>query len=252
MGDKDQGQAENQETGEDQVFRPEQYTDDAAWAKAHGELESKLGSQGQELGDVKRMNELLLEKMESGQQKETPEKQVAVDYDKELAEIAAQVKEGDIGIEEGILQSSKISAEIASAMTLEKVNKNNTKQIQQDSQAQFLQDNPDFNALQKNGTLQKMKQSLPGFHDDVSAYYALQAQQAKSGIESAKQEGIQVGKEEATKVASGDKNTGKVISKPGAGNEQNIGKGDESGSGKTLSKTEMKNSMMQAVLNSRK
>jgi hypothetical protein len=215
------------------------------YQKAYGELEIKLGEQGKELGDTRKMNEMLMGKLD-GQAQEAPKDEPETDYDKEISSIAEQVRTGDLSIDEALMQTSSLTAELASNKTMDRIAKDQEKQTLTTSQNQFYKDNPDFKELQKNGTLKAVGKTLPGLHDDFSAYYAHKANQNSQAVEAARLEGIDAGKAEAAKIADGDKNTRKVISKPGSGSEQDIGEGSQN-TGQPLSKSQMRQSMLQAV-----
>ena len=221
------------------------------YKKGYSELETKLGEQGRELGESRKMNELLMGKLEGqGQPKDEPQgDEPKTDYDKEISSLAQKVREGELDIDEALVRTSALTAEMASAKTMEQIAANTQQQTFAESQSQFLKNNPDYTDLKKSGALEDIKKTLPGLHDDFSAYHAYKAHQNAQAIEAARLEGIEAGKAEAAKIAEGDKNTGKVIAKPGSGAEKNIGDGSKGGK---LSKTEMRQSMLQAVHNHRK
>ena len=81
------------------------------------------------------------------------------------------------------------------------------KQQREAAQQQFLDEHPDFIELMNSGKLDPVKKSLPGIHDDFSAYFAYQAQQATAAAEEQKR---------IDKIAQGAERTDKVLQKPGA------------------------------------
>lgn len=187
-------------------------------ATAYTELEKKLGEQGSELGSQKQMNAMLLEQMQTRQaQDQTPATEEEVDdfnYEASMSEIAKGVEEGDIPIEQALVQASNLAAENATRSALSQYEQMTAKQQQAKAQDQFLTDHPDFLELQKSGQLEAVKQTLPGMHDDFSAYFAFQAEKALADAQA---------KQELEKIAQGDERTSKVLNKPGA-KAKDIGK----------------------------
>ena len=160
----------------------------------------------------------MLEQQKSGT--DTPEEaQEKEDLAAKMEEIAQQVEDGDLSIADGIMQTSQITQQIATENTLKSMDERQQQQAAQASQARFAEENEDFFDLRDSGELDKVKSDLPGFHDDISAYYAHKAQAAQASleaaVEAARAEGFEAGKVEMAKVADGDKNTRKVLQKPG-------------------------------------
>lgn len=177
-----------------------------------------------------------------------PAKDEQVDFQSQLTSLAGQVKEGDLSVDEGFVQVAQLSASMGASQAIDKINQQQVQQTRTNSQNQFLKDNPDFEELQKSGALKEVGESLPGFHDDVSAYYALKAQQNAESIETARQEGIEAGKTEAAKVAAGANNTDKVVTTPGAGmGAAEGGQGGQQSTGQPLSPAAQRQSMMDAI-----
>jgi hypothetical protein len=187
-------------------------------ATAYTELEKKLGEQGSELGNLKQMNSMMLKQMETRQaQDQTPATEAekdSFDYDSGMAEIAKGVQEGDLSIEEALAQTANLTAEKATRNALSQYEQMTAKQQQEAAQQKFLEEHPDFVELQQTGKLDQVKKTLPGMHDDFSAYFAFQADQALADAQA---------KQELEKIAQGDERTDKVLSKPGA-KAKDIGK----------------------------
>lgn len=209
--------------------------------KSYQSLEQQLGKQGEELGSLKKTNETLLKAFEKAGGKDTGKEQQAqeVPYEQQIAALSQQVEEGNLSIGEALVKSTQMAVEMATRNTLQKVDEVQQKRGLEATQQQFLKDNPDFTQLRESGTLDQVKQTLPGLHDDFSAYYALKAQQAAAAVEQARAEGIAAGKVEAARIADGDKRTEKVIAQPGGPQVQNLGRAP-----KPMSDYEMKQSML--------
>lgn len=187
-------------------------------ATAYTALEKKIGEQGNELGSMKQMNAMLMEQMQARQaQDQTPATEAEKDdfnYEASLAEIAKGIEEGDIPIEQALVQASNLAAENATRNALSKYQEMTAKEQQKAAQQKFLDDHPDFQELQRSGALEKVKKTLPGMHDDFSAYFALQAEENLAKAQD---------KLALDKIAEGDERTDKVLQKPGA-KAKDIGK----------------------------
>ena len=187
-------------------------------ATAYTELEKKIGEQGNELGSVKQMNTMLMDQAQAreaqGQTPATEAEKDDFDFETQLSELSQAVENGDISYDQGLVQAANLAAENATRNAVSKYEEMSAQDRLQTSQQQFLDDNPDFTELQRTGQLEAVKNTLPGMHDDFSAYYALKANQA-----------AQAAQEAATtkQIAQGDENTDKVLQKPGA-KAKNIGK----------------------------
>ena len=186
---------------------------------AYSELEKKLGEQGGEVGSLKKMNQMLMEQLQQKEgQAKTPPTDDEVDdfdYDLQMQELTKAVEEGDLDISEALLQSSKLAAEQATRQSLSKYEEMSQQRAIEQTQQQFLQTHPDFMELKQTGQLESVKQTLPGLHDDFSAYYALKAEQAQAAAEQ---------RQETERIATGDVRTDKVLQKPGTPQTKNIGR----------------------------
>lgn len=185
---------------------------------AYKELEKKIGEQGNELGNQKQMNAMLLEQMQQRQAIDqtpaTEDEEDAFDYESSMSELAKGVEEGDIPIEKALVEASNLAAENATRNALSKYEQMTEQQQQKAAQQKFLNDHPDFLQLQQTGQLEVVKQTLPGMHDDFSAYFAFQADQALTKARA---------KNEEERIASGDERNSKILNKPGS-KAKDIGK----------------------------
>jgi hypothetical protein len=187
-------------------------------ATAYTELEKKLGEQGTELGSMKQMNSMMLEQMQNRQaQDQTPATETekdSFDYDAGMQAITEKVQNGDLSIEEALAETANLTAEKATRNALSQYEQMNARQQQEAAQQKFLEDHPDFTQLQQTGELEKIKKTLPGMHDDFSAYFAFQADKALQEAQD---------KQALDTIAQGDERTDKVLQKPGA-KAKDIGK----------------------------
>lgn len=199
--------------------------------KSYAELEKKLGEQGSRLGETEKEKNILLGQLEQlqGQNKQAaPEnRDEAADLNAQLQDITNKIEEGDLSIAEGMMQTAKITAQMAQMATVNDIQQQQQKQTVESSKRTFAEKNPDFFDLQQSGELEAIKNELPGFHDDVSAYYAKKAMDTQTAmeqaIEAAKKEGFEQGKAEMAKLADGDQNTSKVL-QSGGKTAQEIGR----------------------------
>lgn len=222
-------QAKEAETKEEAKLYAGKFKSPEDLEKSYSELERMKGEQGSEIGNLRKEKEFLMSQI---QQMQTQNKQApaedtdkAADIQAQLAEISQLVEDGEMTIGEGMVKSAQISAQMAQENALQGVQAMQQQQALDNSKQSFAEQNPDFFELQQSGALEEVKNSLPGFHDDVSAYYAKKATDTQTAMEAAvaaaKAEGMELGKAEGMKLATGDKNTQKVLQKPG-GNAESI------------------------------
>lgn len=188
-------------------------------ATAYTELEKKIGEQGSELGAQKQMNTMLLDQVKAtnaqAQVPATNTEAEAVDYDAQMLEISAAVENGNMPIEEALMTMAKMASAKATDSALSKYQELDKAQKQEATQQSFLDSHPDFLELQQSGELDEIKNSLPGMHDDFSAYFAYQADQATQAAAE---------KQEIDRIAAGSERADKVLQKPGNPQTQKIGK----------------------------
>lgn len=180
-------------------------------ATSYQELEKRIGEQGNELGSIKQMNSLLLNKLEQRDARDkTPATEAEkddFDYNARMSELVNGVEAGDIPYDQALAKAADLAAETATRNALSKYQEMTAKQQREAAQQRFLDEHPDFIELMNSGKLDPVKKSLPGIHDDFSAYFAYQAQQATAAAEEQKR---------IDKIAQGAERTDKVLQKPGA------------------------------------
>ncbi|MBI9090148.1 MAG: hypothetical protein JEZ12_13110 [Desulfobacterium sp.] len=188
-------------------------------AAGYTELEKKLGEQGNENGNLKQMNQMLLEQLQSksGQEAATEPEADAFDYESEIATLSKAVEDGEMSVADALVKSNDLATQRATRDAMTKYEEVTQKRTVEQTQQQFLDDNPDFLELRQTGALEQVKKSLPGLHDDFSAYYALKANEANEALTAQK---------ETDRIAGGDERTKKVLNAPGSPATK-IGKGPE-------------------------
>lgn len=209
------GQQQSQQGAQgDQGDKGDQSGDD--WETRYKNLEKKLGEQGNEMGQLKKQNQELvqqLEQMKSGDQEKGKGEQQAPGYEDKMNQIYKQLDDGDISVEEALRQSNALTAEMTRAnadeVASQKVQEALAQKDQEAMVNKFFEDHPDFQQLKESGALDQEKQQMPGFHDDFSAYFALKARTAA-------EEAYERGKKEMQGLEEGDANAGKVLQKPGS------------------------------------
>lgn len=186
----------------------------------YSELEKKLGEQGTEVGSLKKMNQMLVDQLQTksgqeavaGAETETDD----FDYDGQIKILAQAVKDGELPIDEALLKSNELTAEKATRAAMSQYEQLTQKRDMENTQKQFLDSNPDFLELKQTGALEAEKKTLPGLHDDFSAYYSLKAKDATAQAEA---------KKETDRIAEGDERTRKVLQTPSSQSTKQIGKG---------------------------
>lgn len=183
-------------------------TDDVV--SAYQELEKKIGEQGSELSLAKQMNQMLMQQIDQrSAEKNTPATENEKDtfnFENSMSQIKEQVENGDISIEDALIQVGNLSSEAATRNAISKYEEMTAEQQRRAAKEKFFEENSDFPELQKSGQLEAIKKSLPGMHDDFSAYFAYKAQEAQRKAEE---------QAEVKRIAQGDERTTKVLQKPG-------------------------------------
>lgn len=128
----------------------------------------------------------------------TQEQKPSRDYDAEISKLDEQLESGDISLtehrqkERAILRDQQ--REEASRIRQEAEKSVQTvlqQKTAQELQTKFLADNPRFMELKNAGKLDQIKKSDPyGFHDDFSAYLAMQLQEAEDAKSKAVEQAI--------------------------------------------------------------
>ena len=214
-----------------------EYDDPGKLAEDHLNLSKKFGEQGNELGSLRAQNQAMADQLAQMQERLTAVDSGGGDevqaLQAELEALEAAVAEGDITMAEAIRKSSTISAQIATKEAVAEANRTFQQTLQErdarETQRQFLKNNPDFEQLRNNGTLQQIRAENP-MHDDFSAYYAYQAMNA-----------YEKGKAEQAALAAGGKETDTVLTGGGEGIRHTVKPS------KPLSESEHKASMMEAL-----
>lgn len=175
-------------------------------------LEKKLGEQGNEMGQLKQQNKQLveqLEQMKSEDQGKPKGDQQAPGYEAKMNEITKQLEAGDISVEEAFRQSNTLTRQASEQVASARVKEALAEKEQEEQVQRFFKDHPDFQQLKESGELEGVKEQMPGFHDDFSAYFAYKAQQAEKT-------GYEKGRQEMEALAQGDANTDQVLRNPGS------------------------------------
>lgn len=226
------------------------FKDSEARDKAYGELETKLGEQGSELGTLRAENKFYKNQINQSQKQPAPEPEKLPDYDSEIAAIEEQVDNGDIPVGEGMRKTAEVTARKVEAAATQKFEQQQNQAVMESSRNAFIDQNPDFTEVQQSGALEDIKNSLPGFHDDVSAFYAYQANKTavlhETAITEAETKSFEAGKAEMAKIASGADNTQKVLQVPGSDSTKKIGRKEG-----PYTQNEMRDSGMEALKASR-
>jgi len=139
----------------------------------------------------------------------------APDYSQQIAEIQQKVNQGDIDLSEAIAQASQISQNAALGQARQefeqRLQESEQERTAQQMYDQFLQQNPDFTELDKQGELDRLVQEN-SMHDKFSAYWATKAQQLEQKVNDA----YERGKQEGQSLAQADEQQRSVLGKPGS------------------------------------
>ena len=192
--------------------------------KGHSELKSKFDAQGNEIGQLRGQAQTLAETLKETltKGKEAP-KQAGPDYDKELMTAQAELKKLDPMSDDFTEKQADLISRITdmkAAKVKDSVLKTAGELFQNElksrdaqmSQKQFLDQNPSFNTPEMQARIQDfLTKDKTGMHDNMSAYFALQAQDVATEREQIAKENEEMRK--ALNLQKGKDSTGKVIVK---------------------------------------
>lgn len=192
--------------------------------KGHSELKSKFDAQGNEIGQLRGQAQILAETLKETltKGKEAP-KQAGPDYDKELMTAQAELKKLDPMSDDFTEKQADLISritDIKAAKVKDSVLKTAGELFQNElksrdaqmSQKQFLDQNPSFNTPEMQARIQDfLTKDKTGMHDNMSAYFALQAQDVATEREQIAKENEEMRK--ALNLQKGKDSTGKVIVK---------------------------------------
>lgn len=173
--------------------------------------EKLIGRQGKELGELRNEYKALSESAQKAADASNDP-----GYDTRLAEIQSQVDNGDIDFGQALSLTAQLSAEMGAAQAANEFKGQMQRTKEQEVQAKFLQDNPDFTELDQSGALDEIMAGNP-MHDKFSAYFELKAKQTETkmaeAIEAARKEGEQQGAKEREAAGKAEG----VLGKKGSG-----------------------------------
>jgi len=175
-------------------------------AKAHTELENRLGTQGKELGTLR--NEVAQHRAAQAEAGKKETKEPATDYDAKLNEIYEKLEAGDISVTEAVKQSNSLTAEMTMAKAVTESNRR-TQELLIDKDAESAESEwhktyPDYADVVASGELQPYIDKNPILIDETVAYFQFKADQR-----------FEEGKAEAEKIAKGADIADTVVKEPG-------------------------------------
>jgi len=183
----------------------------AALEKMLSDSQGMIGKQSTEVGSLRKELESLRK----------PAEPAGPTLEEQIDAISDQMENGDIGLKEGNRMIAKISAQMAEKSTVSKFQEQRKEEQLVSMQQKFLGDNPDFEEVRDNGTLDQIMAQDP-MADVYTAYRIYKAGQEiesiKTGYEQKLSEvaaKIPQAKEEGAKLAQGAAEAGKVLGKNG-------------------------------------
>ena len=183
--------------------------------KAHTDLQSKLGEQGNRIGSLEKQvelaNQLLTKKSETGSPAQAGDRMAEID--RKLNEVEEKANVGDLTSGEAAKQAALLAAEKATLISQKQFQEAMKSQQIDKMHTDFKAQHPDFQQLVDSGELEKLK---PGtMHDNYSAYFAYKVNQAQQEGKVAADNAYKKGMDEGTKLKAGVAPAGRVLSKPG-------------------------------------
>lgn len=197
------------------------------FVKGHGELKTRFDAQGNELGQVRGQAQILAESLKEaltkgdnkgGSGAPTPaDGEKAAEYEAKVADLEGQLSKLDPMADDFTTKQAKLVKEISNLSALaqhektlaaagdlfkSELNKRDTSAAQQ----KFLEQNPSFNTPEMQTRIKEfLSTDKTGMHDNMSAFFAIQAADAAQQAQTATTE-----LEEARKLLELKKGEGKV------------------------------------------
>lgn len=169
-------------------------------AKSYAELETTLGRQKSEIGDLrKKLQEV--EQNISASPNEPAEP--PTDFEVLRQEVQQKVEDGELSIGEGLAKMSEITKQETAADMEQKFAEYDKKRTAEEVYSDFVDSHPDFLEMEQQGIIDQEMATNP-MHDKFSAYWA-----AKAKVEA--EAAYKRGQEEALKLARGADGTRQVL-----------------------------------------
>lgn len=179
--------------------------------KGYQNLQSLHGQTANEIGGLKGQLKQMQETIAAGQQQQA---QQPVDYDQMHRQVVTDFQQGkidEVGMAEQLadIKTSKLDQQYQQVLAQQEekfsgmLQQELGKRDQQDAYKTFTTQNPDFESLVEDGTLEQVIRDNPFVRDEYEAYHALKANSAQSSLEQAKQEAFEAGKAETLKQIGG-------------------------------------------------
>ena len=199
----------------------------ADYETRYKELQRKFGEHSNIVGELRKQNQMLMQEVEGIKQQSAKREEAArnmpppTDYEKMLSDIAAKAEEGEISLQEALIQSNKITREWSKAeaerekQSIIEQARGEVQSLLSEKDAQrvvdkFHESNPDFTAMRDSGEFDRLKAEDP-LLDDLSAFWKAKALAAEQAAALKFEEG----KKDALRVAAGSEKAGKVLADPG-------------------------------------
>jgi hypothetical protein len=135
--------------------------------------------------------------------------------DEQIDLISERIENGDVSLKDGNRLIAQLSAKMGAETALNSINQRQQKERVLGIQQKFLSDNPDFQELRDNGTLQQYLDADP-MADEYVAFKQYKADERVKSLEADYAAKITAAKEEGAKLAQGANATGKVLGKSGS------------------------------------
>lgn len=195
--------------------------------KGYKEIESRFGTQSNELAGMKNQVNMLtnlIQATKQNTQAPQPPQPTQSDelsrIDAEMRDVAAKADTGDLTSGEATMRAADLATRKASIIAQAHFDKLIQKQNAESLQREFIKENPDFKSLLGSGQLEQIKAATP-MHDNFSAYFAYKAMQEKQNLANVEKGAYDKGMQDGAKLKDGSIPSSKVLSKPG-GNVRQI------------------------------
>jgi hypothetical protein len=185
---------------------------------AYQNLEKELGRKGDELGMLRKQNEMLMNLVQNqgaSPNAQAQSQEAPPDFDKGLNEAYSQIESGDLSLAEGLKRVSDLTAAKTAAQVRQEYARMDSERSAKSLQEQFQREHPDFQEALQSGELAALRAQQP-MHDNFSAYWAWKATQSQAVAEQRAKEAFEKGRTEAANLAAGANATGRVLGRSGS------------------------------------
>lgn len=185
---------------------------------AYQSLEQDHGRLGNEVGNLRKQNEMLLNLANNATRGGTAaqaQPEPGLDFDKLLAETTGAVEAGDLSVGEGMKKVAELTTQKMATLAKQTYAEMDSERNAKDFIKEFQKENPDYAQALQSGELDAIKAKNP-MHDNLSAYYEWKSAKTQTEATQAVKDAFEKGRNETAALAAGADATKRVLGKSGS------------------------------------